>query len=126
MKKFTHEVIFCIVNAGYAEVVMDTARDAGAGGGTVLHARGTARSDAEKLFGIVVQPEKEIVMIIVKAEMKDSIFHALYGAVGLNSPGQGIAFSMPVDKVVGISDAPAKKPEAESEAPAENTDVEKK
>lgn len=103
MNKNTHEVIFCIVNAGFSETAMDAAREFGAGGGTVLNARGTASIDAEKLFGITVQPEKEIVMIIVEKKLKDDILHALYQKVGLNTKGQGIAFSLPVDNVVGIN-----------------------
>ncbi len=102
---YKHEVIFCIVNAGFADEVMDAAREFGAGGGTVLRARGTANPNAEKLFNIAIQPEKEIVMILVDAAIKDDILHALYKAVGLNTPGQGIAFSMPVESVVGLSDA---------------------
>ena len=61
-----HEVIFCIVNAGCSDAVMDIARDVGAKGGTVINARGTANPEAEKLFGITIQPEKEIVMIVVE------------------------------------------------------------
>ena len=104
MKKFSHEVIFCIVNAGFTEAVMDAAREVGATGGTVIHARGTANSEAEKMWGIVVQPEKEIGMIIVRSEIKDDVLHALYKSVGLNTPGQGIAFALPVESVVGLSD----------------------
>ena len=100
---FTHEVIFCIVNSGYSENVMDSAKKVGATGGTVINARGTASLDAEKFFGISIQPEKEIVMILVPAEKKDDVLHALYKDVGLDSAGQGIAFSMPVDAVVGIT-----------------------
>lgn len=37
-----YEVIFCIVNAGYSELVMDAAKEVGARGGTVMHAKGTA------------------------------------------------------------------------------------
>ena len=99
---FEHEVIFCIVNAGFADAVMDAAKEYGARGGTVIHARGTANSEVEKRFEIAVQPEKEIVMILVPSKIKDDILHALYRAVGLKTPGQGIAFSMPVDAVVGI------------------------
>ena len=98
-----HEVIFCIVNAGFSDEVMDAAREFGARGGTVIRARGTANSEAEKLFEITVQPEKEIVMILVESELKNDILHALYKAVGLKTPGQGIAFTMPVDDVVGLS-----------------------
>lgn len=103
MKKFNHEVIFCIVNAGFSDAVMDAAKEFGARGGTVLRARGTANSEAEKLFNIVVQPEKEVVMILVDVSIRDDILHALYRAVGLNTPGQGIAFSLPVDQVVGLN-----------------------
>ena len=103
MKQYQHEVIFCIVNAGYTEAVMDAAKEFGARGGTVIHARGTANSEAVKKFEIPVSPEKEMVMILVPTEIKDDILHALYRAVGLKTPGQGIAFSMPVDSVVGLS-----------------------
>ena len=101
---FKHEVIFCVVNAGFSEAVMDAAKEFGARGGTVIHARGTANGEAEKLYQITVQPEKEIVMILVSSDIKNDILHALYRAVGLNTPGQGIAFSMPVDAAVGLSE----------------------
>ncbi len=103
MSNYSHEVIFCIVNAGFADEVMDAAREFGATGGTVIRARGTANAEAEKLFGISIQPEKEIVMILVNSNIKNDILHALYKAVGLKTPGQGIAFSLPVESVVGLS-----------------------
>ena len=101
--KYNHEVIFCVVNAGFSEAVMEAAKEFGARGGTVMRARGTANPESEKFFHIAVQPEKEIVMILVDAKIKDDILHALYKSVGLNTLGQGIAFSMPVDNVVGLS-----------------------
>lgn len=106
---FEHELIICIVNAGYAESVMDAAKEYGAGGGTVIHGRGTASRDVEKRFQIAIEPEKELVMILVPSEIKDDVLLGLYRAVGLKTPGQGIAFSMPVDAVVGLP-----KPEAEA------------
>ena len=106
---YKHEVIFCIVNSGFSDAVMDAAKEFGARGGTVIHARGTANAEAEKLFEITVQPEKEIVMILVPTEIKDDILHGLYRAVGLKTPGQGIAFSLPVDAVIGLSSSGEKK-----------------
>ena len=67
--EYSHEMILCIVNSGFSDAVMDTARELGARGGTVIHARGTAAKDAEKMFGITIQPEKEIVMILVSSEI---------------------------------------------------------
>ena len=122
---YKHEVIFCIVNAGFSDAVMDAAKEFGARGGTVIHARGTANSEAERLFQITVQPEKEIVMILVPTEIKNDILHALYRAVGLKTPGQGIAFSMPVDAAVGLTEHPAtdgKHHKAEKSDKPESTD----
>ena len=98
-----HEVVFCIVNAGSSEMVMDVAREVGVTGGTVIHARGTSTKDAAKMFGITIQPEKDIVMIVVETSIKDKLLHALYKNVGLKSECQGIAFSLPVEDVVGLS-----------------------
>lgn len=106
MKGYKYEVIICIVNSGFSEAVMDAARELGARGGTVIRGRGTANQEAEKLYGIAIQPEKEIVMILVESAIKNDILHALYKAVGLKTPGQGIAFAMPVEDVVGLSTAP--------------------
>ena len=97
-------VIFSIVNEGFSDSVMSAAREAGARGGTVLSARGTANEQARALFDIEVSGEKEIVVILVKNEIKDAILQAINKEVGLNKPGQGIVFSMPVDSVVGLSD----------------------
>ena len=101
----SHELIMCIVNTGFTDVVMDAARDKGARGGTVIHARGTANKEAEEFFHISVQPDKEVVMILVPSEIKDDVLHAIYQAAGLKTAGQGIAFAMPVTNVVGLSAA---------------------
>ena len=96
-------MIVCIVNTGYSDIVMNAAREYGAKGGTVFNARGTANQEAERFFKITIQPEKEVVLILVPAALKEDILHALYKQVGLNTPGQGIAFSMPVDATVGLN-----------------------
>ena len=102
--RFEHQVIFCIVNSGYSEPGMDAAKKFGARGGTVIDARGTASKEAETFFGVTVEPEKEIVMILVPTKRRDKILEALYDEVGLATAGQGIAFSIPVDGVVGLSE----------------------
>lgn len=103
MKNNKYEVIMCIVNSGFSESVMDVARELGARGGTVIRGRGTANQEAERLYGIAIQPEKEIVMILVDSSLKNDILHALYKNVGLKTPGQGIAFALPVEDVVGLN-----------------------
>ncbi len=98
-----YQMILCIVNSGFSETVMEAAKEAGARGGTVIHARGTANKEAEQFFHITIQPDKEIVMILVTDGIKDAVLHALYQSAGLKTEGQGIAFSLPVDEVVGLT-----------------------
>ncbi len=119
-----YEAVFCIVNSGFSELVMDAAKEVGARGGTVLHARGTANKQAEQFFHITIQPDKEIVMILVPSEIKDDVLHSIYRQAGLKSEGQGIAFSLPVDDVVGLA-AGAEMPQSSEEHTTENAATEK-
>lgn len=113
MIKSNYEMILCIVNTGFSETVMDAAKDVGARGGTVIHARGTANKEAEQFFHITVQPDKELVMILVPEDIKDSVLHSIYQRAGLKTEGQGIAFSIKVDEAVGLASATEPTPEGE-------------
>ena len=103
MAEMKFELVICIVNAGFSQNVVEAARKAGARGGTILNDRGTANKEAESFFHIAIQPEKEIVMILVDTKIKDAVLHALYQKAGLDTMGQGIAFALPVDNVVGLT-----------------------
>ena len=99
-----YELVFCIVNAGFADTVMFVARKAGASGGTVLKGRGIAGRDAQEKYKITIQPEKEVIMLLVPKEIKDDVLRYIYDFAGLNTESQGIAFSLPVEKTVGLKD----------------------
>ena len=102
MKTNDYEVIFAIVNEGYAEDVMDVARQQGARGGTILNARGVAREEAAAFFGITLNEEKEIVMMVVPKAIKNDILNAIYKEMGMSKQAHGIAFSLPVTDTAGL------------------------
>ena len=97
-----HEVIFAIVNSGFAEEVMDVARAEGARGGTILNARGVAKEEAAAFFGITIHAEKEILMMVVEKDIRDKVLNAVYKEMGMAKAAQGIAFSLPVSDVAGL------------------------
>ncbi|MDR2942350.1 MAG: hypothetical protein LBV17_07150 [Treponema sp.] len=101
--KHSHDLILSIVNHGYTDEIMNTARAAGARGGTVLHARGTAHEGAVKFFGISVQDEKEMILILSENDKKVPIMQAISENYGLNTKAHGLVFSLPVDNVIGLS-----------------------
>ena len=99
----THDLIIAVVNQGYSDELMNTAREAGATGGTVINARGQAHEGAVKFFGVSVQDEKEVIIILTVREKKVPIMRAISEAHGLNSKAAGLVFSLPVDNVMGLS-----------------------
>lgn len=106
-----HEVIFAIVNAGYAEDAMHVAREQGARGGTIINGRGVAREKEAAFFGITIHAEKEILMLVVEKEIRDNVLHALYKQMGMQQKAQGIVFSLPVSEAAGLSTAAEDKEE---------------
>ena len=105
-----HEVIFAIVNTGFAEEAMEVARKEGARGGTILNARGAAKEDAAAFFGITIHTEKEILMMVVEKEIRDRVLNALYKEMGMDKKAQGIAFSLPVSDAAGLVKPEPEKP----------------
>lgn len=98
MANHPYELIVCIINAGFSQEVMEAARSVGARGGTIIRARGSANPEAEEFFNITIQPDKEVVLILSTSEAKDAILRAIYNETGLSKKGQGIAFSLPVER----------------------------
>lgn len=100
MDKF--ELVVVLVNTGYSEIVMEAAREEGAHGGTIIHARGTGNETIGEKYGIIITPDKEMILMIVDKKVKDKVLSAVYKAAGLATDGQGIAFSLAVSDAVGL------------------------
>ena len=92
MSDKNYQMINVIVNKGYAEDAMEAARKAGAGGGTIMGARGTAKEGDAAFFGMKIVPEKEMLMILVPAEKKADIVAAITALPCFAEAGSGIVF----------------------------------
>ena len=92
-----HQLIFAIVNAGYADDLMAAARGAGARGGTILKARGTGTEADASFFGITIVPEKEVLLVLAESRAAPAICEAVRKAPCLEEPGSGIIFCVGAD-----------------------------
>ncbi len=97
-----YALISAIVNRGFSSEVMDAARAAGAGGGTVLHSRSISNEEAKSFWGLGAQEEKEIVLILAEQEKKTAIMTAISQNHGMNSDAKGMVISLPIDSVMGL------------------------
>lgn len=102
MTEAKHTLVAAVVNRGFSEDVMNAARAAGARGGTVIHSRCIGNEEATGVWGLSVQEEKEIILILSKAEVKLDIMRSITEMCGVNSKAQGVVFSLPVDSVMGL------------------------
>ena len=102
LKNTDYELIVVISQQGYTDIIMDAARAAGAYGGTIIHAKGTAGEVANRFMGVTIADEKEIVYIVSKSAEKNAIMKAIMEKAGLNSKAKSICFSLPVSDTAGL------------------------
>ena len=102
LKDTKYELLVVIANQGHTELIMDAAREEQAGGGTVLHAKGTGMEKAEKFLGFSLVNEKEMVFIVVKTATKNRIMKAIMNKAGMSTDAKSIVFSLPVTGTAGM------------------------
>lgn len=102
LKDTRRELIIAICEQGYSEMVMDAARECGAGGGTIIHAKGTGMQSAEKFLGITLASEKDVVLIVAKTAGKAEIMQAVMKKAGVETDAKAICFSLPVTDTAGL------------------------
>lgn len=97
-----YSLITVICEKGYSDTVMDYARAAGAGGGTVVHGKGTANEFTAKFFGVSIATEKEMIYIVTRRSDKDAIMKSIVENAGATTDARAAVFSLPVDDVAGL------------------------
>ena len=97
-----YTLLVAVMDSGWADKVMDAARDAGAGGGTVLHAKGTSTAQERRFFGVNLTEEKDIVYIVAHSDEKAAIMKAITEQAGPGSKAGAICFSLPISAVAGL------------------------
>ena len=100
--KKEYQLIITIVEQGNAEDVIECAKKGGAEGGTILTGRGAGIHDTSKILGILIEPEKEVVLTLIDKEKTDSVLEAIVEGMELEKPGRGIAFVVDVPKASGL------------------------
>ncbi len=97
-----NELIVSIVKRGRSDKVISSSLAAGAKGGTVIFGRGTGIHERQKLLGIAIEPEKEIIFTVVDAEQTEMIVDAIVKGAELDTPCNGILFVIPLSQVRGM------------------------
>ncbi len=103
MNAILHELIIIISNQGHTDEIMKTAKEHGARGGTIVHGKGTADQETIRFFGLKIQPEKELVLIVVPKALTDEIMQHVSLEHGPHTQASALCFSLPVTKTQGFT-----------------------
>lgn len=97
-----YQSVYIIVDRGKGESAVEAATRAGARGATIICARGSGTHETNKLFNMEIEPEKEIVLIVIKCEITEQVVASVRDALDINKPGNGIIFVQNVRQVYGM------------------------
>lgn len=100
--EYSHSLIMISVNQGYTDAVMQTARRAGATGGTIVRGRLFHEEKTALALGMNLQGEREIVLILTPSANRDAIMTDVNRECGLRTEAQGIVCSLPVERAIKI------------------------
>ncbi len=97
-----YEVVFVVVDNHRGDEVVSIANRYGAKGATIIHGRGSGVHEKGSIFNITIEPEKEIVMMLIKANKHQEVVDGLSKELDIKSPGNGIIFSASVNQALGL------------------------
>lgn len=93
-------LITAIVQRGMADLVVQTAQEAGAQGATIFHAHGTGvRQKRLGLLGLTINTEKEVIYIVAPENQADIIFERIFVCAKMDTPGMGILWVTPINRM---------------------------
>jgi len=96
------KVILAMVNEKYQDNVIESAKSAGATGVTILNARGEGIHSQKSFLGLTMETQKDMLLFLVEDFIANNIMEAIYEAGQLSEHGNGIAFSLSVDRAIGL------------------------
>ena len=96
------QLILVTVNQGFTGQVMQTAKKAGAMGGTILRARLASADKLEQYGDIADQEEKEVIASLAPAGTAAKIMEEVNKEHGFHTDSCGMVTALPVDKAYKI------------------------
>lgn len=99
----SYQLIVAIVSQGRTTPLVTAAKQAGAEGATIVRGRGTGVHESAKFLGVPIEPEKDMLFVLIPRDETDAVLDAMIAAGNLDEPGKGIAFVLDVPRVAGIA-----------------------
>ena len=97
-----YKSIVAMVKPDLTDRVVDSAKEVGATGATIIPASGTGAHEAKTFFGLSLDIRTDVVIFLVDGEMVEPVLSAIKEAGRFSEPGTGIAFVLAVEQTAGF------------------------
>ena len=98
------KLIIAFVEDDKTEIVLDTARQSGAKGATVINqARGEGLVQSKTFFGLTLETQRDVLLFLVEEHLSRHILEKIAKVAEFDSqPGTGSAFQIDVEDAIGV------------------------
>ncbi len=98
------KLIIALVGDEERDLVLKTAREAGATGSTVItSARGEGLKPAKTFLGLELESQRDVILLLVESHMSRTILERIAEVAHFDdTPGTGIAFQIDIEDAVGL------------------------
>ena len=96
-------VLVAIVSEDLEDKAIETARNAGAGGVTILHGTGIGLKEKKIFFGLTYEGRESILIFVLEKKLALKVLKALNKELELEKEDRGIAFTLPLEHLAGIN-----------------------
>jgi nitrogen regulatory protein PII len=97
-----YKSIVAMVKPDLTEMVVNSAKEVGATGATIIPASGTGAHEAKTFFGLSLDIRTDVVIFLVDDKMVEPVLSAIKEAGRFSQPGTGIAFVLAVEQTAGF------------------------
>lgn len=97
-----NSLVLVMVNQGNTDAVMNTARAAGARGGTIIRSRFTGLEELDGMYESMQEGEKEIIAMVVPTTQRNTIMETINKKHGLKTEAGAVILSLGIDQIAKL------------------------
>ena len=97
-----YKSIIAMVKPNLTDMVVNSAKQVGATGATIIPASGTGSHEAKTFFGLSLDIRTDVVLFLVEGDLVEAVLSTIKEAGRFSEPGTGIAFVLSVEQTAGL------------------------
>lgn len=95
-------VLVAILAEDLEEQAITSAKDAGAGGITILNGRGLGAEQKKTFFGLTYEGSQSVLILVLEKKLSLQVMKRLVRDLDLNNDSRGVVFTLPLEHIAGI------------------------